>query len=220
MENRLDVLRGRADFLAQKIRAGVQASRGRDEREHAALMWAIAELSGIGDEYRRMQSDRDDLKAEKTGKLRKRAEHFERLYTDTKLKNVELKTRIQILSDELYRLHRPPAAAAVDPQVTDTGSRCDVLSGGGALVAETKGFGSPAGIANARYIAHACNMYPELLAALRHIEQYDIECACDHLDEDCCAKVTGVDFCAKCFAAAAIAKAEASPDPSPQTERP
>lgn len=115
-DERIDILRGRADFLSQKIRAGVDDPRGRDAREHAALMWAIAELSGIGDEYRRRQSERDDEKAEKAGKLRKRAEHFEGLYNTARLKQVELRARVQSLSDELHRLRGPQSVGAVDPQ--------------------------------------------------------------------------------------------------------
>lgn len=115
MDNRLDTLRGRADFLAQKIQAGKQAPRGRNEQEYAALMWAIAELSGIGDECRRERAARDDEKALKARALLRRAEHAERLFAEARLKLAEVKARNQVLSDELYRLGTRPFVDAVDP---------------------------------------------------------------------------------------------------------
>lgn len=74
-------------------------------------MWAIAELSGVADDVRRRQSEREEQKALKAGKLLKRAEHAERLYADSVMKNERLKVQNAALNDELYRLRREQAVA-------------------------------------------------------------------------------------------------------------
>jgi len=53
-----------------------------------------------------------------------------------------------------------------------------------------------------------------LRAALREIEDEDDSCSCPHSTEDCCAKI--LVFCARCYAAAALASA----DPDALTGKP
>lgn len=50
--------------------------------------------------------------------------------------------------------------------------------------------------------------YHELRSALERIEREDPECTCDHTDEYCCARTSAV-FCARCYAAKALAHTEA-----------
>lgn len=99
MDRRLDTLRRMADYRAGKIERGAVGTRRHDEMEHAALMWAIAELSGIGDEVRR---ERLDMHAEKLGTVRKaikRAEIAEAL-------NVQFRVKVDALKAEIHRLSR------------------------------------------------------------------------------------------------------------------
>lgn len=111
MDHRLDALRGRADFLAHMIHIGKTKDLNRDKREHAALMWAIAELSGIGDEVRRERQDREHVTAGMVKKERKRAEAAEAL-------NIQYRVKVAALKHELYLMRGGDAAQAFDPDVT------------------------------------------------------------------------------------------------------
>jgi hypothetical protein len=97
MDKRLDTLRRMADYRASKIEKAVIGSRRYDSEEHAALMWAIAELSGIGDEVRK---ERLAMHNEKLGTIRKalkRAEIAEAL-------NIQFRVKVDALKAEIHRL--------------------------------------------------------------------------------------------------------------------
>lgn len=97
MDRRLDTLRSMADYRARKIENANIGARRRDEMEHAALMWAIAELSGIGEDVRR---ERLAMHSEKIGTIRKavsRAEIAESL-------NVQFRVKVDALKAEIHRL--------------------------------------------------------------------------------------------------------------------
>lgn len=53
MDDRVAVIRRRVDYLRSLIDCSTRGARGYEEEEHAALTWALAELSGIGKEIRR-----------------------------------------------------------------------------------------------------------------------------------------------------------------------
>jgi hypothetical protein len=103
VDRRLDALRGRADFLASKIRAGVH--RGwQDELEHAALMWAIAELSGIGDELRQRNAERAEERGANKQQIAKQAAHYKQLSEQLRVSNAALKAQnhsLRVLMDAL-----------------------------------------------------------------------------------------------------------------------
>jgi hypothetical protein len=90
-ERRLDTLRSRADFLAKRINHSTQQSNDRDKSEYAALMWAISELAGIGDEVRRRNMEWAEKKLEVRRNATKRAEQAEALNAQYRATNAALK---------------------------------------------------------------------------------------------------------------------------------
>lgn len=98
MNERLDVIRRRADYLAMKISRAPTGSYGHEEREHAALMWALAELSGIGEEVRREKADVFLEKQRSAKKEKTRADAAETL-------NVQYRVKIEALKAELHRAY-------------------------------------------------------------------------------------------------------------------
>lgn len=99
MDRRLDTLRQRANYLAQKIEHAPTGTRRHDEQEHAAIMWALAELSGIGDEVRRERAEMQDVKAGSAKRATARALAAEQL-------NEQFRLKIAALKDEIYRLRQ------------------------------------------------------------------------------------------------------------------
>lgn len=113
MDKRLDALRNRADFLSHMLNIGRTKHRARDEQEHAALMWAIAELTGIGEEVRRDRLEREQVTAAMCRKAKARADAAEAL-------NTQFRSTIAGLKHDLWLLRRSESgatAAAVDPHV-------------------------------------------------------------------------------------------------------
>lgn len=103
MDAKLDVLRRRADYLAEKInRTGAHSY---DAQEYAALMWALAELSGIGEEVRSEKAEQLQVKASAAREAVNRAEHAEAL-------NVQYRVTVAALKAEIYRLTRPESVTA------------------------------------------------------------------------------------------------------------
>lgn len=103
---RLDKLRARANWL--RLRMAERGDRPNDSQAHeyAALMWAIGELSGIGDELRRERAEREHARGEAIGALRRRALHAETTLEQVKVKNASLKTENHLLRMEIDRLAR------------------------------------------------------------------------------------------------------------------
>ncbi len=97
LDKRLDVLRRRANWLAEKIDRSPTGSRRNDEQEHAAIMWALAELSGIGDEVRAERAIHAEVKAGAARRATKRAEAAEAL-------NIQYRVKVAALKAEVYRL--------------------------------------------------------------------------------------------------------------------
>lgn len=110
MDKRMDALRKRADFLARKIHMGQQAPMGRDEQEYAALMWALSELAGIGDEVRQRAFDREQMRVGARRDATKRAEHAEALNAQYRVTIQALKAECRELRQRLY----PAPAQAPD----------------------------------------------------------------------------------------------------------
>lgn len=104
MNERLDTLRRRADHLAKKLIDAPEHARSYDAREHAALMWAIAELTGIGEELRREKLEREQITASMYRKAVKRAEQAETL-------NAQYRVTVAALKSEL---HQRRESSAVD----------------------------------------------------------------------------------------------------------
>lgn len=105
MEQRLDALRRRANILGGRIAA--QKQYPGDELEHAALMWAIAELTGIGDEVRLRNEEREARKVGARRDATKRAEHAEALNAQFRVTNAALKAE----NHRLRMLLEPPRNA-------------------------------------------------------------------------------------------------------------
>lgn len=100
MDDRLDVLRRRANFLERRLATGADLTH--DKREFAALKWAIAELTGIGEEVRREKAEREVVTGGMYRKAKARAEHAETLNAQLSITNKALKAenhRLRMILD-------------------------------------------------------------------------------------------------------------------------
>jgi hypothetical protein len=102
MNRRLDTLRSMADFYSKRLHMAEQRGEATHtwERNKAAILWAISELSGIGEEVRRERmefaKERDANKVMRVRAALARAETAETL-------NVQFKAQIRELKAELHQ---------------------------------------------------------------------------------------------------------------------